>query len=45
MDVLKNKQFKSFDYICRYTDIPFYYNTKDGRYVYGLGSNMKKDSA
>lgn len=45
MDVLKNKQFESFDYICRYTDIPFYFNTKDGRQVYGLGSNMKKDTA
>lgn len=44
MDVLKNKQFKSFDYICRYTDVPFYYNTKDEKYIYGLGSNMKKDS-
>ena len=44
MDVLKDKQYGVFDYNpCRYTGVPYYYNTQDEKYIYGLGSNMKKD--
>lgn len=43
MDVLKNKQYETYDYPCRYRTVPFYYHTVDQRYVYGIGSNMQKD--
>lgn len=43
MDVLKNKTYNQFDYLSRYSNVPFYYNTQDGRYIYGLGSNLNKN--
>lgn len=45
MDVLKDKQYYQYDYTCRYTDVPYYYNTIDQRYVYGIGSNLDKNTA
>lgn len=44
MDTLKDKQFATFDYISRYTSVPFYYDTLADRYVYGIGANMSKDT-
>lgn len=44
MDVLKNKSYGTFDYICRYASVPYYYHTVDEKYIYGIGKNMKKDS-
>lgn len=43
MDILAQKTQKSYDYICRYTGIPYYYNTLDDKYIYGIGANMIKD--
>lgn len=43
MDKLKNKTFQQYDYTCRYTGVPYYYNTEDQKYIYGLSSNMIKD--
>lgn len=43
MDILKDKNYKSFDYTSRYSGVPFYYNTQDNKYMYGLGTNVKKD--
>ena len=43
MDVLINKQYKSYNYISRYSSFPIYYNTLDNRYVYGTTSHLKKD--
>lgn len=43
MDILKDKKYKDFDYTSRYSGVPFYYNVKDEKYIYGLTSNMKKD--
>lgn len=45
MDVLRNKQYEDYDYICRYTGVPYYYNSEDDREVYGLGSNLKKNTS
>ena len=45
MDVLKNKAYNSYDYTCRYTGVPFYYHTLDDKYIYGIGSNLSKDTA
>lgn len=44
MKVLKNKSYGKFDYICRYSGVPYYYHTVDEKYVYGLSSNVKKDA-
>lgn len=44
MDTLKNKSYNSFDYTCRYSNIPFYYNTKDEKYIYGIGQQLSKDT-
>lgn len=43
MDILKNKNYFSADYICRYSSVPYYYNTEDRKFIYGLGSNMIKN--
>lgn len=45
MDVLKNKQYMTTDYICRYTHRPYYYNTVDKKEIFGIGSNMNKNTA
>ena len=43
MDVLKDKSYKKFEYISRYSSVPFYYHTKDEKYIFGIGSNVGKD--
>ena len=45
MDTLKNKQYNNFDYISRYTGVPYYYDTLQDKQVFGIGSNLKKDTA
>lgn len=43
MDILKDKTFKNYDYTCRYSSVPYYYNTEDEKYIYGIGSQLNKD--
>ena len=43
MDVLKDKNYKSFNYTSRYNGVPYYYHTLDDKYIFGLGSNLRKD--
>lgn len=43
MDKLKNKKYNQYDYTCRYTGVPYYYNIEDKKEIYGLSSNMIKD--
>jgi nucleoid-associated protein YgaU len=45
MDTLRNKRFEAYDYVCRYTTVPYYYDTLGQRSVYGIGSNMLKNIA
>ena len=40
MDTLKNKNYESYDYLSRYTQVPYYFDTIKEREVYGIGSNM-----
>lgn len=40
MDVLKDKQSKTYSYISRYSAFPFFYNTKDTKYIYGITSQL-----
>lgn len=44
MDALTNKKFEQFDYTCRYTNVPYYYNSLDQREIFGLCSNMKQNT-
>ena len=41
MDVLKDKQIREYSYISRYAGFPFYYNTLDGKFIYGLTNQFK----
>lgn len=45
MDTLKNKAFAGYDYTCRYTTVPYYYDTLTGKEVYGIGSRLKKTTS
>lgn len=40
-NVLTNKTFKEYHKISRYSGIPYYYNTVDNKYIYGIGTNLK----
>lgn len=42
MDVLKDKNINSFDYLSRYSSVPFYYHTLDNKYIYGVGKQINK---
>ena len=33
-----NKTYKKYDYVSRYEPFPYFYNTKDKRYFYGITS-------
>ena len=41
MDTLKNKKYSNFDYLSRYTNIPYYFDTIEGRDIFGIGTNLK----
>lgn len=40
MEVLKNKSYKNYNYISRYSPFPFYYNKNDKKYLYGLTKQL-----
>ena len=44
MDTLKNKNYESYDYLSRYAQVPYYFDTIRQREIYGIGSNLSKDS-
>lgn len=44
MDILKNKQYRQYDYISRYSTFPLYYNTVDEKYIYGITSHLSEQS-
>lgn len=44
MDVLKDKNYKVYNYISRYTAFPYYYNTQDRKYIYGTTSQLNNDT-
>ena len=44
MDTLTNKKFAKYDYTIRYLDVPYYFDTLAKRELYGIGSNMLKNS-
>lgn len=38
MDVLKDKSTKDYNHLSRYSVFPYYYNTTDKKYIYGITS-------
>jgi nucleoid-associated protein YgaU len=44
MDTLKNKTYASFDYLSRYTNVPYYYDTLKDRQIFGIGTNLKTNA-
>ena len=40
MGKLKDKQYKTYNYLSRYASFPFYYNIKDNKYIYGTTSQL-----
>ena len=42
MDRLKNKNYRQYDYASRYSNFPYYYNTLDNKYVYGITGHVDK---
>ena len=44
MNVLKNKSYRSYDKLSRYSNIPFYYHSEDNKYIYQTGAWLKDDT-
>ena len=44
MEILKNKSYKSFEYISRYSGCPYYYHTLDNKYITGTAKWLKDDT-
>ena len=44
MDVLEKKQWQEYNYTSRYTPFPFYYNTEDKKYIYGLTKQLSENT-
>lgn len=42
-DVLKDKNYKQYENISRYSSFPYYYHTKDNKYIYGVTSQIDKN--
>lgn len=45
MDKLINKRVETYDYISRYTGIPYYYDTAKKSDIYGLSRKINKNTA
>lgn len=44
-DVLKNKQYRSYNRVSRYSNFPFYYHTLDKKYIYGTTKYLSDKTA
>lgn len=43
MEVLKDKAYKTYLALSRYAPFPYYYNSEDGKFIYGLTKNVGQD--
>ena len=41
---LINKQYKNYSRVSRYSSFPYYYNTVDNKYIYGITSQLVNDT-
>ena len=44
MDTLKNKNYITYNYLNRYTTVPYYYDTLRNMQVFGIGTNLNKNT-
>ena len=44
MDRLSDPQYRTYNYISRYTSFPYYYDTEDRKYIYGTTSQIDTES-
>ena len=44
MDTLKDKRYNNFEYLSRYTNIPYYYDTIGDNEIFGIGTNLKNNT-
>jgi hypothetical protein len=44
MDVLKNKSYKQYETMSRYSPFPYYYHSLDDRFTYGMDAYLKDDT-
>ena len=44
MNVLKDKSSKKYLYTSRYATLPYYYNTLDKKYMYGISKNLNTNT-
>lgn len=44
MNVLINENYKSYDYLSRYSSFPYFYNINDNKYTYGITAQLKNDT-
>ena len=44
MNVLKDKSSRTYLYTSRYATLPYYYNTLDKKYVYGISKNLNTNT-
>ena len=40
MDILKDKSSRTYLYTSRYATLPYYYNTLDKKFMYGISKNL-----
>lgn len=44
MDRLINKQYKTYNKISRYANFPYYFDTSDNKYLYGITRWLREDT-
>ena len=44
MSKIINKTYKNYNRVSRYSVFPYYYNTLDDKYMYGLTTHLKTDN-
>lgn len=44
-DILKDKKYKEYKKVSRYSPIPYYYNIVDNKFIYGTSLNLDETTA
>ena len=44
MNILKNKSYRTYNYTSRYSTYPYYYNTLDKKYIYGITGQLSDET-
>jgi hypothetical protein len=44
MNVLTDKTYKTYTRLSRYNNFPYYYQTLDNKYIYGITANLRNDT-